>query len=347
MSSASIVSAGPSTRSVAAALMILLLLARHDVELDRDVIFLAESGEEGTPEYGVQYMVENHWDAIDAEYCLAEGGTTVSVDGSVRYVAVAATEKFPMRVRLVARGTAGHGSIPRVDNAVTALGRAVGMLGTWQPPARLIETTRAYFERLSSISSSTDAARYRALLENAERADVKSYLAEHEPHHYSLLLTSVVPTVVNGGFRMNVIPSEAEAIIDIRALPGEDPEAFYARLADVIDDAGVAIEPFPIYRPQAPASSIDSEMFQALERVTQRMFPGAVTLPTMLTGATDMSFMRAMGAQCYGLGPVRDSDEIARGGGAHGDDERIAEDSFLKFVQYLWYAVGEIAVASE
>jgi acetylornithine deacetylase/succinyl-diaminopimelate desuccinylase-like protein len=322
---------------VTAGLMIALLLERNGVELDRDIIYLAESGEEGTPEFGIEYMTDNHWDAIAAEYCLAEGGSTVSVDGQVSYVAVAATEKFAMRVRLIARGTAGHGSIPRIDNAVAALGRAVGRLGEWQPPVRLSAITRAYFERLATISEPDDAERYRRIAANPQDADVLTYFALREPQHYSLLITSVVPTIINGGFRMNVIPSEAEAMIDIRALPDEDPAAFYATLARVIDDENVEIEPQRIYRPRAPASSIDNEMFSALEAVTERMYPGA----------TDMSFVRAKGTPCYGIGPVRDQADIAAGGGAHGDDERILEGSLLELIQFLWYTIGELALSAD
>ena len=114
--------------NVTASLMLLLMLKRAEVDLDRDVIFLAEAGEEGTPEVGVDFMVDEHWDEIAAEYCLAEGGGAVARDGQVRYVSIATTEKFPMRVRLVAHGTAGHGSVPRVDNAISALAMAVAKL---------------------------------------------------------------------------------------------------------------------------------------------------------------------------------------------------------------------------
>ena len=217
--------------NVTAALMLMLLLRRAEVELDRDVIFLAEAGEEGTTRFGVDYMVEQHWDKITAEYCLAEGGGVVARDGEVQYVAIATTEKFPMRVRLVARGTAGHGSVPRLDNAVSALARAVGRLATWQSPLRLNETTEAYFDRLGEISSPEDAARYRGVIDPAQQPRIERYFAEYEPQHYSLLRTSVVPTMMNAGFRRNVIPSEAEAIFDIRGLPDENPEEFYRDLA--------------------------------------------------------------------------------------------------------------------
>ena len=329
--------------NVTAALMLMLLLQRAGVELDRDVIFLAEAGEEGTTRFGIDYMVEHHWDEIAAEFCLAEGGGAVTRDGEVHYVQIATTEKFPMRVRLVARGTAGHGSIPRLDNAVSALSRAVARLAAWQSPLRLNETTRAYFYRLGEISSPEEAARYKGVIDPEQQPRIERYFAEHEPQHYSLLRTSVVPTMLSAGFRRNVIPGEAEATLDIRGLPDENPDEFYRDLAGVINDPNIEIIPEGIYRPASPPSSLESEMFQALEVVTERLFPNALTLPTMLTGATDMAQVRAQGTQCYGFGPVRTGEDIVGGGGAHGDDERIMEGSLLSLVQFLWYAVVEVA----
>ena len=331
--------------NVTASLMLMLLLRRAGVELDRDVIFLAEAGEEGTTRFGVDYMVEQHWDQIAAEFCLAEGGETVVRDGVVDHVKIATTEKFPMRVQLVARGTAGHGSVPRVDNAVAALARAVARLAAWQSPLRLNETTQAYFYRLAEISSPEQAARYRGVIDPEQQPRIERYFAENEPQHYSLLRTSVVPTMISGGFRRNVIPTEAEATFDIRGLPDENPEEFYRDLAGVINDPNIEIVPEDIYRPASPPSSLESEMFQALEGVTERLFPNAVTLPAMLNGATDMAQIRAQGTQCYGFGAVRTEEDIVGGGGAHGDDERIMEGSLLSLVQFLWYAVVEVAAS--
>jgi len=331
--------------NVTAGLMLMLLLKRTGVELDRDVIFLAESGEEGTTRWGVDYMVDQHWDRIDAEYCLAEGGGTVSVDGRVSHVNIATTEKFPMRVTLVARGTAGHGSVPRIDNAVSMLAGAVARLAAWQSPLRLNETTRAYFDRLADISSPEDAARYRSIIDPDQQPRIERYFAAQEPEHYSLLRTSVVPTIMTAGFRRNVIPSEAEATFDIRGLPDENPEEFYQDLAGVINDPNIEIVPEGIYRPASPPSSLDNDMFRALEAATERLFPGAVTIPTMLTGATDMAQVRAQGVQCYGFGPVENMEDLAGGGGAHGDDERILESALLPLVQYLWYAVMDVAAS--
>jgi acetylornithine deacetylase/succinyl-diaminopimelate desuccinylase-like protein len=333
--------------NVTAALMLMLLLKRSNLELDRDMIFLAESGEEGTTRWGIDHMVGEHWDRIDAEYCLAEGGGAVSVDGRVRYMNITTTEKFPMRVRLVARGTAGHGSVPRLDNAVALLAGAVARVSAWQTPMRLNETTRAYFSRLAEISPPEAADRYRGLLDPARARAIQRWLAEHEPEHYSLLRTSVVPTMMSSGFRVNVIPTEGEATFDVRGLPDEDPEAFYRAVAEVVDDPRVEVEPQPIYRPASPPSSIDNEMFRSLEAATERLFPGAVTIPTMLTGATDMAQVRAKGTQCYGFGPVETVEEMNGTGGAHGDDERILESSLLPLVQFLWYAVTNVAATEQ
>ena len=329
--------------NVTAALMLMLLLKRHNVALDRDVIFLAESGEEGTTHVGIDFMVEKHWSEIEAEYCLAEGGSVTSRDGKVHYVSIATTEKVPRRIRLIARGTAGHGSVPRVDNAVSKLATAVFKLAAWQPPMRLNDTTREYFERLATISPPEQADRYNHLADPKRRPQIERYFAEHEPGHYSILRTSVVPTILKAGFRMNVIPSEAEAIIDIRALPDENVDDFFAQLLGVINDPAIEIAPLSTYRKPAPPSGMDNEMFWALESVTKRMFPGAVTLPFMLTGATDMSQLRAKGVEAYGFGPIRSEEDRGKGGGAHGDDERIAEESLVKLVQFLWYVVLEVA----
>ena len=332
-------------KSVAAGLMVMKLLKRYDVELDRDVIFLAESGEEGTPEVGINFMVEEYFDLIDAEYCLAEGGQNVIVDGLVKTVGIETTEKMPRRVTLVARGTPGHGSKPTLANAVVILASAVARAGSWDTEVRFNNTTRTYFQRMAEISGTDDAYRYNNVENPDESEAIQQYFLENYPYHYSISRTSVAPTIMDAGFRKNVIPSEASAMLDIRMLPDEDVDDFYAKLAAVIDDSRVEIIPEHIYRPAAPPSGIDNEMFQSLERVAKEMYPTATVLPTMSTGATDMAQVRAKGMQCYGIGPARSIEEINSGFGAHGDNERIAEDAFVEFVQFLWNVVLETSAA--
>jgi acetylornithine deacetylase/succinyl-diaminopimelate desuccinylase-like protein len=330
--------------NVTAGLMVMLMLKRYGVELDRDIIFLAESGEEGTPAVGINFMVEKHWDVIDAEFCLAEGGGGVLEDIGVKTVGIQTTEKMPRRATLVARGTAGHGSVPRLDNAVTLLANAVARAGAWQTEMRLNDTTRAYFERLATISEPEDAWRYRNVDNPDETEAIQKHFAENFPYHYSVLRTSVVPTVMDAGFRSNVIPSEATAILDIRMLPDEDVDGFYQQLTDLIDDPRVEVVPEPIYRPAAKPSPIDNEMFESLEAVAKRMYPETTVLPTMSTGATDMAQIRAMGVPAYGIGPVSTIEDLTGGRGAHGDDERISEEAMKQLVQFLWYTILDIAV---
>lgn len=332
--------------TVAAGIMVMKLLKRHGIELDRDVIFLAEAGEEGTPEVGINYMVEHHWDAIDAEFCLAEGGGGVIEDGRPHLVSVQTTEKMPRRVTLVARGTAGHGSIPRTDNAVAIIARAVAKADAWRTEMRLNDTTRAYFQRLAAISEPDDAYRYRNV-DNPEFTDeIQQYFLENYPYHYSLLRTSVVPTIIDAGFRKNVIPSEATAMLDIRMLPDEDVTGFYEKLAAVIGDPRVEIVPERIYRPAAPPSGIDNQMFSTLERVAEIVYRDAAVLPTMSTGATDMAQVRAQGVAAYGVGPIRSREELNSGNGAHSDNERVSEQAMKDFLRFLWLTVIDVAATT-
>ena len=328
--------------NVTAGLMLMILLKRHGVELDRDIIFLAESGEEGTPEVGINYMVEHHWDEIDAEFCLAEGGGNILEDSGVSVIGIQTAEKMPRRATLVARGTAGHGSVPRIDNPVTALTKAVAKMGEWQTEMRLNDTTRAYFERLATMSEPEDAWRYRNIDNPEETEAIQQYFLENFPYHYSVLRTSVVPTIIQGGFRKNVIPSEASAVLDIRMLPDEDVDGFYDMMREIIDDPNVEIVPEAIYRPESAPSPVDNEMFQTLENVANRMYPDATVLPRMSTGATDMAQMRAKGVASYGLGAIRSVEELNSGNGAHGDNERVSEESVRQLVQFVWNTIIEV-----
>ena len=328
---------------LASNLMLMLLLKRSGAKLDRDVIFLAESGEEGTTAPGIEFMVNQHFDQIDAEYCLTEGGGAVLNNGKVTAVEISTTEKLPRRIRLVVNGTSGHGSIPRTDNALVHLSGAVAKLGAWETPLRLNDTTRTYFERLAGISTPAAAARYNGITDPARTVAIQRYLLENEPMRYSMLRTSVVPTILKAGFRMNVIPSKAEATIDVRMAPGEDDKAFFELMRKQIGDAAVKIERLTDgERPATPPSRLDSEMFRALETVSKRLYPGSVTLPTMLTGATDMAFLRAKGMQSYGIGAAA-SESDRTNYGPHSDVERLLESSLYGLARFTWEAVMEVS----
>lgn len=325
--------------SVTAGLMLILLLHRNHIPLDRDVIFLAEAGEEGASNLGIGYMVKEHWPSIDCEYALAEGGGGIARKGKLVAVTVATTEKVPRPTLLKAKGTAGHGSVPRLDNPVAHLGAAVAQVAAHQPPMRLNDTTRSYFEKLATISDPEHADRYNHVADPTRSAEIQAYLAEHEPQLYSMLRTSVVPTIINAGFRSNVIPSEAEATLDVRAVPDEDIDKLYDYLRNVINDPHVeVVSAGRNLRPAGQPSPLDSEMFRALESIQKRLYPGAVTLPTMLTGATDNAQLRMKGVKAYGVGPAVDEEDGVLGA-AHTENERLREDYLYAFVEYLWNVV--------
>jgi acetylornithine deacetylase/succinyl-diaminopimelate desuccinylase-like protein len=324
-------------------LIAMLMLKRLAVPLDRDVIFLAESGEEAdTTGVGINFMVREHFDEIDAEFAMTEGGGAAIEGGRVTSVNIGTAEKLPVRARLVATGTAGHGSVPRLDNPLIHLSAAIEKVGRWQTPMRLNPTTRAYFEGLAKIGPPERASLYRALLDPASAGGAETFLRQHSPSEYSMLRTSVVPTMVRGGIGANVIPSEAEATLDIRALPGEDIEKLYAEMAKVIADPAVKIVPIPPSRPPSPASRLDTEMYRVMANTAQAIYPGAVVVPSMSTGASDQAQLRARGMNSYGVEPA--STELdTRNYGAHGDVERLAESSLYPFVQYVWTVVHDIA----
>ena len=226
---------------------------------------------------------------------------------------------------------------PSPDNPVLHIAAAVSRFRTWQPTMRLNETTRAYFERLAAISPPWQADRYLHLTDPDRAAEIDRYFADHEPGHYTMLRTSIVPTIIRGGFRSNVIPSQAEAYLDVRALPDEDIDRLVQDIRTVIADPAIeVIPPRKGGRPATPPSGIDTEMFHALERAQKRMYPDAITLPSMLAGATDMAQLRSRGVQAYGFGPVINDTES---GGAHSDNERISERSLVELLQFLWYTV--------
>lgn len=321
-------------------LEVLMLLHRLKVPLDRDVIFLAEAGEEGNTEVGMDFIVREHWDKIACEFALNEGGGIRETDGKVKYVEVATAEKVPWPGFLYAKGTSGHGSRPLVDNAIVHLANAVSKLAAWQPPMRLNETTREYLSRRALISPPELAYLYEHVEHSALSLEVQEKLRVADPKVNAILRTTVTATVMEGGFRINVIPGDARARLDIRALPDEDMDALVEQMRRIIDNPRVELVVSKGPRNPAPPSRLDTEMFQALERAQKKLFSDAITLPAMQTGATDSAFLREKGVQAYGAGTVLTEQDSFRG---HGNDERVSIHGLGLFLQFLWEAVVDVA----
>lgn len=350
---------------VAGALMTMLILKRTGAHLDRDIIFVAESGEEGgggaapgavpatapaarggggrgPATYGIQYIIQNNWPDIDAEYCLTEGGSFVSTGGKVLYQRVELVEKVGRGMRLVAHGTAGHGSMPRMDNAIMHLGGAVWKIGQWQPPMNLTDVTRTYFEKLAQVAPPEEAAWYKAIFDSSKTQEAQDYFRKNNIEVNSMLRTSISPNIITGGFKSNVIPSEAEVTLDIRAIPGEDMEKFKAMMEKVIDDPQITIEAGNFQAPSPTPSTTGTEMYQMLETVQQKLFPGTATLPYMVTGGTDMRGLRLKGMQCYGIGAELPTEDMVTHA-MHSDNERIKESGLYQFVRYEYEVVAGMA----
>jgi acetylornithine deacetylase/succinyl-diaminopimelate desuccinylase-like protein len=326
-----------------AAMMTMLMLKRQKTPLDRDVIFVSEVGEEAATGPGIEYLVSEHWNEIDAEFCLAESGGVRLTNGQARYALVETTEKQPKGARLIAKGPAGHGSRPLRTSAVVHLAKAVETIAAWDPPMRFNDTTRYYFEKMATVSSPEEAARFKGLFDAQKSAAVREYLAEHDPISYSMLHTSISPNIFKAGYQINVIPSEAEATLDIRALPDENIAAFYDTMRKVINDPSIELVPETInQRPGAAPSRLDSDAYRAVEAAYKSVY-GVITIPLMSTGATDMAFLRAKGVDCYGVGAMVDEEDAPKGYGPHSDQERILEQAVYKHVQFFWQAVNSIA----
>ena len=331
--------------NLVASLMTMLLLKRSGVELDRDVIFLAEAGEEGGVEWGIEFMTSENLAAIDAEFCLAEGGSVTRENGNALFAGIQSGEKKRRTAVLSVTGVAGHGSVPTRNNAVVRLGQAITALAEWQEPIQLNDTTSAMLASLADISSPDSAARYRALLNpnSVAAEEAMLYLLDNEPATAALLHNTVTPTIVNIGYRYNVIPSSGTASLDVRLLPEQDFDSFLDAIATVIDDPAIEVswDDAPV-RPSA-AVQLDTVAFQVIEQVYSDYYEVPV-IPRMSTGATDMSYVRASGISCYGIGPGIDREDLPLGYGAHSDQERILEQELYRFVRAYHEIVVRLAV---
>ncbi len=328
---------------VIANLAVLVALKRASVRLSRDVIFLAEGDEEQGGEYGIEFVIDKYWNKIAAGFALNEGGAVRTKDGKVLYVGVQASEKVPLNVTVVATGPSGHGSRPRPDNPVVHLAAAVAKIGNYVAPAKPNVVVRRYFEQLAKVED-PETAKWMRALETPERMEhAARVLSEASPVWSSMLRNSIAPTMLHAGIRSNVVPSEARATLNIRLLPGERIEPLVLELTKLVNDSQVRFELEASSRPPAPPSSIETELYQTIERVGPTVFPGAVVLPYMDTGATDSAQLRMRRVEAYGLlpFPLTEADELRM----HADDERIPLDSFRKGVEFLYRVVEEFTRA--
>jgi acetylornithine deacetylase/succinyl-diaminopimelate desuccinylase-like protein len=324
-------------------LAVLIAIKRSGVRLTRDLIFLSEGDEEAGGESGMKFAVEKHWDKIAAGFSLNEGGHVELKDGKVRFVAVAASEKVPINVDIIATGHSGHASLPIKDNAVVHLGAAVAKIGTYETPVQFNTVSRAYFEGLAQAED-PETAKWMRSLDTADRGEhAARYLSNTNSFWNAMLRDTISPTMLQAGIRSNVIPAEARGVMNIRLLPGNQIEPLLAKLRTLVNDPQIRLEVEQSDEETAPSSAVESELMTSITRVTARTFPGAVAFPAMDTFATDSARLRLRSVQAYGLlpFPLTSEDEWRM----HGEDERIPVSSFQKGIEFLSAIVNDFSVA--
>ena len=324
---------------LAAEFAVMVEIKRRNIKLNRDIILLSEADEEENAG-GIQWILQHAPQKIDAEFALNEGGSILETKEGPKIFQVQTAEKIPVRILLNARGTAGHAAIPRDDNPIVRLSRAVIRVTEAEQPARLNPVARRYFREISKLPDYTWLGPLLPKLENA--ATVQAAAAQirmHEPDLDALLRTTVSPTVTRAGTKITTIPSAAEAQLDVRRMPVETRDEVLERIRQIVNDplVEVSFAPGPL-PPAAEPSPVTTTLYHALERAVARIYPRDVVVPYIGRGSTDSPFLRVRGIPVYGV-PIftRESEESR----SHGNDEHIAPKNVEDGVSLLWQMVLE------
>lgn len=311
-------------------LMAMLLVRRAIVATgtlpSRDLVLLATSDEETGGVYGIDWVLEHRRELVDAEFALNEGGRVRVVDGRPLYAAVQCAEKVPHNVIVTARGPGGHAAVPHAGNAITRLAAAIARITAHHEPLQLSPVTRRFFEELSVVWP--DAAQRRAMgdiaSDDAARVTRGARTLSRVPSLNAVIRNGISPTLISGGTRANVIPTEAEATLNIRTLPGEKIDDVIDRLRALVGDPDVTFR-VRASGDDAPTSPIDSPMYRAIAESIAALDGRLRTVPYLSTGATDSATLRKAGIPCYGILPFpltqEDEDRM------HAHDERVPLES--------------------
>jgi acetylornithine deacetylase/succinyl-diaminopimelate desuccinylase-like protein len=305
---------------------------------DRDIIVALETDEEilDRDALGIQWLLKNHRDLIDAEFALNEGGGVGLKDGKPIRNSVQTSEKVSLSYRLDVRNRGGHSSVPSRDNAIYHLADGLVRLSKFSFPLKLNETTRAYFERTAQYEGEQTAADMRTVLSDRPDPAAMSFVRlAANPVYNAQLRTTCVATMLEGGHAVNALPQLASAKVNCRIMPGEPVDEVKATLERVLADDQITVTQLDQPVLSAP-SALHEEIMGSIEKLSQQFWPGAVVLPTMSAGATDGSYLRNAGIPTYGhSGLAGDINDIR----AHGKDERILVKSFYEGEDYLYRLV--------
>jgi len=324
---------------LAAELAVLVDLHRRKVVLDRDIILLSESDEEAAS-LGAAWVIQHAWPKIDAEFALNEYSYILPTASGVPVFQIQTAEKIPTRFKMTAHGTAGHGSLPRDDNPVEHLARAIYRLSQAEQPVALNATTRAYLNAMGKLPDYAWVAPLVAKLDDKSTASrTADEIRKRDPEIHAMLRTTVSATMLSAGTKINVIPNAAEAQLDARRLPTESREEVFERFRKIIDDPAVSIEPTSSQQPSTEPSSLTSPLYRAMERVFRATAPNALVVPFLMRGTTDGAYLRAKGMAVYGVPIFRKDGELRM----HGNDERISLENLRAGTELLRKIVVEVA----
>lgn len=323
-----------------AQLVVLVMLKREKLALDRDVIFLAVSDEEadGT---GTDWFISNQRPLLrNAEFLINEGGENLLHDGKVRYVGVDVGEKTPLWLHITAHGRPGHGSRPIPDSAPNRLIHALNRLMQYQPPLHLLPVVDEFFKAMAPY----EPPQRRRMFDNMQKAirdkHVQDQISADESINF-LLRDTISITMLGGSKQTNVIPPEAWANVDVRLLPGADPKAFLDSIRRVIADPDVTVEPQNAEFRVANASPTDTALYGAIREVSQAYFGSAPVAPRITSGYTENQRYRPLGIHAYGFTPYTATEE--EGSTEHGNDERVRVEELRRAPKILYDVVAKVA----
>jgi len=307
---------------------------------DRDIILALETDEEilDRNALGIQWLLKNHRNLMDAEFALNEGGAVGLKNGKPLHVSIQTSEKVSFNYRLEVTNRGGHSSLPTKDNAIYHLAEGLARLSKYDFPVTLNETTRAYFERVAQRDHEPMAADLKAILrEQPDPAAIARLSAN--PFYNAQLRTTCIATMAEAGHAENALPQVARATVNCRILPGEPVDEVTATLVKVLSDSQISVKPIgsPVL---SEPSRLNPEIIGAIQQLSGKFWPDTPVIPTMSTGATDGSYLRNAGIPTYGhSGLAGDVDDVR----IHGKDERVAVKSFLAGQDYLYQLVKALA----
>lgn len=320
----------------------LIRMKQEGYKPDRDLIVALTADEEGGQSNGVDWLLKNHRDLVEAEYVLNPDGGGVDLEhGKAVSVDVDATEKLYGDYQLTVTNPGGHSSLPVPDNAIYHLADALTRLQHYQFPFELNTVTRAYFERLSTIETGEKAADLKAIMQATPDPAAIERLSKN-PEWNSMMHTTCVATRLQAGHANNALPQMAQANVNCRILPGHSLEEIRQELIRVFDDPKVTVRYMDDTgkvsdtapdRKQLPPPPLNPELMGAVEKLAATMWPGTPVIPTMATGASDSVYTNAAGMASYGVSGIALETNDVR---AHGKDERLPIESFYRGVDFYY-----------